>query len=100
MFQSGTQHALRPIAVALLVLIASLLCGAVGLIVGSWYGGNYCNACEFNGLRGYEAAGQLGLLGGSLVGLLLSIALLSMRTHARRRRASAHRGSSSISARR
>lgn len=42
----------------------------VGLAVGVDYGGNFCDRCEFNGVTGYEATGQVGFLVGASVGLL------------------------------
>ncbi len=49
-------------------LVVALLSGVGGLILGSWYGGNYRSSFEFNGVRGYEAFGQIGLAIGTVVG--------------------------------
>ena len=57
----------RMIAVLAAVFIALLL----GLLVGAWFGGNYAEDFQFNGVRGYEATGQIGLLCGVFVLLLL-----------------------------
>lgn len=48
------------------------VCGIIGLIIGAFIGGNYAEQFVFNGVRGYEATGQLGLIFGTLLGLILS----------------------------
>ena len=53
---------------ALLTVLVTLL---LGLLVGAWFGGNYAENFQFNGVRGYEATGQIGLLCGVFVLLLL-----------------------------
>jgi uncharacterized membrane protein YeaQ/YmgE (transglycosylase-associated protein family) len=58
---------LRIIGVLATVIITLLL----GLLVGAWFGGNYAENFQFNGVRGYEAASQVGLLCGAFVLLLL-----------------------------
>lgn len=60
------------VVVALAAVIGGLVCAVVGLGIGANYGGNYCNTCAFNGQRGYETTGQIGLLVGAAVGLCLS----------------------------
>ena len=40
----------------------------IGLVVGVTYGGNYATDFEFNGLRGYEATGQIGAVFGFVAG--------------------------------
>ena len=57
----------RIIGVLATVIIAMFL----GLLVGAWFGGNYAEDFQFNGVRGYEATGQVGLLCGVFVLLLL-----------------------------
>lgn len=57
----------RMIGVLATVIIALLL----GLLVGAWFGGNYAEDFQFNGVRGYEATGQVGLLCSVFVLLLL-----------------------------
>jgi hypothetical protein len=55
-----------------LVIVAGLLGGIavaiLGLIVGAAYGGNYASQFEFNGVRGYEATGQIGAIVGFVSG--------------------------------
>jgi len=46
-------------------------CMMLGWLAGAWFGGNYAENVRFNGLRGYEATGQIGLLCGIFVLLLL-----------------------------
>jgi predicted MFS family arabinose efflux permease len=56
--------------VAALVLIFP--CITLGILVGAWFGGNYAENVQFNGVRGYEATGQIGMLVTIFVLLLLS----------------------------
>jgi hypothetical protein len=57
---------LRVFAIVLIGLVAS----GIGLIIGALFGGNYAQQFVFNGVRGYEATGQLGLILGALIGLI------------------------------
>jgi hypothetical protein len=78
------------IVVAVAAVAGGLVCGVLGLVVGGDYGGNYCNTCEFNGVRGYEATGQIGFLVGEAVGFGLSawgVFALLRRRNARQLRA-------------
>ncbi len=36
----------------------------IGMLVGAWFGGNYAENFQFNGVQGYEATSQIGLLCG------------------------------------
>ena len=57
----------------LLAVIASgMIYGIAGLISGANFGGNYAVDFTFNGVRGYEAMGQIGLIVGTIGGGLLS----------------------------
>jgi hypothetical protein len=58
------------IVVAVAAVVGGLVTGAVGLVVGGNYGGNHCSSWEFNGVRGYEATGQIGLLIGEVIGFV------------------------------
>ena len=49
-------------------LIGGLVVAVVGFVVGATYGGNHATDFEFNGLRGYEATGQIGMLLGFIAG--------------------------------
>jgi hypothetical protein len=51
-------------------LAVILPCMILGCLVGAWFGGNYAENVRFNGVRGYEATGQIGMLC-SIFGLLL-----------------------------
>jgi uncharacterized membrane protein YphA (DoxX/SURF4 family) len=53
------------------VLTTVVLTLLLGVLVGAWFGGNYAEAFQFNGVRGYEATGQIGLLCGVFVLILL-----------------------------
>ncbi len=52
----------------LAIIVAGLLCGIVGLTIGAYIGGNYAVDFTFNGVRGYEAVGQLGFIFGAIGG--------------------------------
>lgn len=56
----------------LAVILAGGVSGIIGLIVGALIGGNYARQFVFNGVRGYEATGQLGFIFGVLIGLISS----------------------------
>lgn len=56
--------------------VVGLACGIAGWLVGAYIGGNYAVDFTFNGIRGYEAVGQLGFIfsfigGGILCWLIL-----------------------------
>jgi hypothetical protein len=63
-----------------IVIASGLGFGFLGLLIGAYIGGNFAETFTFNGVRGYEATGQLGFLAGIVVGLALSIFLLSKRS--------------------
>jgi predicted MFS family arabinose efflux permease len=52
------------------VILVGVVFGIIGLIVGALIGGNYAQQFVFNGVRGYEATGQLGLTIATLIGLI------------------------------
>jgi len=54
---------------ALAVISPSLI---LGWLVGAWFGGNFAENVRFNGVRGYEATGQISMLCVIFVLLLLS----------------------------
>jgi hypothetical protein len=45
-------------------------------MVGMDLGGNYFSSFEFNGVRGYEATGQLGAIIGGLIGAIFGVSLM------------------------
>ena len=57
---------------ALLILSVGLILGMVGMLIGALIGGNYATEFQFNGVRGYEATGQLGFVIGAAIGVLVS----------------------------
>ena len=59
---------LRNIVGVLAVVSPSLI---LGWLAGAWFGGNYAENVRFNGVRGYEATGQIGMLCSIFVLLLL-----------------------------
>jgi hypothetical protein len=56
------------VQVVLAGLIGGIALAILGWIVGATYGGNYATNFEFNGLRGYEATGQIGAILGFVCG--------------------------------
>jgi hypothetical protein len=58
----------RLVYVVLAGVLGGLVVGALGLIGGATYGGNHATGFEFNGLRGYEATGQIGAILGFVTG--------------------------------
>jgi membrane protease YdiL (CAAX protease family) len=64
----------------IVVLISGLLFGAMGLFSGAYIGGNYAQNFSLFGVRGYEAAGQLGFILGAIMGVVVSISFLRNRS--------------------
>lgn len=60
-------------------LIAGLILGIIGMLVGALIGGNFATWVEFNGVRGYEATGQIGFIIFALVGVVTSWRLMEKR---------------------
>ncbi len=58
-------------------LIVGFVFGVIGMLVGAWFGGNFATEFVFNGVRGYEAAGQIGFILFALVGAVISWRLLA-----------------------
>jgi len=52
-------------------MIGGLVFGSIGLSVGAWFGGNFASEFVFNGVRGYEATGQIGFILFALVGSII-----------------------------
>jgi hypothetical protein len=55
------------------VIGITLVSGIIGLVIGSHIGGNYAQDFIFDGVRGYEATGQLGFILCAVAGLFLSV---------------------------
>jgi hypothetical protein len=51
-------------------LVIGFVLGVIGLFIAMYIGGNYAEDFVFNGVRGYEATGQIGFILGSLIGLI------------------------------
>ena len=62
------------------VIGGSLLLGLVGMVVGAYIGGNFAESFVFNGVRGYEATGQLGFWVGIIAGVALGVLVLKKRS--------------------
>ena len=56
----------------LVVIVIGFISGVIGLIIGALIGGNYAEQFVFNGVRGYEATGQVGFILGILTGSISS----------------------------
>ena len=57
---------------AFVSLIVGFILGAIGMLVGAWLGGNFATGFVFNGVRGYEATGQIGFILFALIGMVTS----------------------------
>jgi hypothetical protein len=55
-----------------IILVIGIVSGLMGWVIGALIGGNYAEQVVFNGVRGYEATGQVGFILGMLTGLFLS----------------------------
>ena len=55
----------------LFMLVIGFVLGVIGLFVAMYIGGNYAEDFVFNGVRGYEATGQIGFILGGTIGLIL-----------------------------
>lgn len=64
----------------IIVLISILGLGILGWLIGAYIGGNVVQDFIFNGVRGYEATGQLGSIVGSSLGFILSIFAMFLRS--------------------
>ena len=71
---------LKLILKGIVVLISGLTFGAMGLFLGAYIGGNYAQNFSLFGVRGYEAAGQLGFILGAIMGVVVSISFLRNRS--------------------
>jgi flagellar basal body-associated protein FliL len=56
----------RKIWRTIIIIVVILVTLVLGMLIGAWFGGNYAQDFQFNGVRGYEATAQLGLICGSL----------------------------------
>ncbi len=50
-------------------LVIGFVLGVIGLFIAMYIGGNYAEDFVFNGVRGYEATGQIGFIVGGVIGL-------------------------------
>lgn len=62
-----------------IIVLSGLLLGVAGLITGAYIGGNFLMGFTFNGVRGYEAIGQVGFFAGLIIGIALGVVLIQMR---------------------
>ncbi len=53
-----------------LTLVIGFGLGVIGLFIAIYIGGNYAEDFVFNGVRGYEATGQIGFIIGGIIGLV------------------------------
>jgi hypothetical protein len=51
-------------------LVIGFVLGIIGLFIAMYIGGNYAEDFVFNGVRGYEATGQIGFIIGGMIGLI------------------------------
>jgi len=62
---------LRTILRVFLTLVIGFVLGVIGLFISMYIGGNYAEDFVFNGVRGYEATGQIGFIIGGVIGLIM-----------------------------
>ena len=55
-----------------IVVFSALVLGLLGLLIGAYIGGNFAQGFQFLGVRGYEAASQVGFIVGAALGALIS----------------------------
>ena len=60
----------------LAVILIGMVSGIMGWIIGALIGGNFAEQVVFNGVRGYEATGQIGSILGASMGFLSSARVL------------------------
>ena len=54
-----------------LTFVIGFVLGVIGLFISMYIGGNYAEDFVFNGVRGYEATGQIGFIIGGVIGLIM-----------------------------
>lgn len=80
---------LREIIIMIGGLLTSTILGVItGLYISAFIGGNYMTAFEFNGVRGYEATGQIGAFVGFVIRPILGIIIALMIDHRKRSKVS------------
>ena len=63
---------LKILGKAAIVVLSGLILGLIGMLIGALIGGNFATGFQFNGVRGYEATGQVGFILGAAIGVLVS----------------------------
>ncbi len=71
---------LKSVLKGIAVIASGLFFGALGLFLGAYIGGNFAQDFTLFGVRGYEAAGQLGFILGCIIGIAVSILFLRNRS--------------------
>ena len=71
---------LKLILKGVVIITSGLFLGALGLFLGAYIGGNFAQDFALFGVRGYEAAGQLGFILGAIMGIAVSILFLRNRS--------------------
>ena len=69
----------KTLAGLVVVIFSTIVSAAIGLFIGALIGGNFFPNFVFLGLRGYEAVGVLGLILGSILGIIAPIFLFGSR---------------------
>jgi hypothetical protein len=60
------------VLVGVAAVVGGLFLGILGMAIGADFGGKFCDPCEFNGVTGYEATGQVGFFIGTPLGFIVS----------------------------
>ncbi len=61
---------LKTVLRVFVTLVIGFVLGVIGLFIAMYIGGNYAEDFVFNGVRGYEATGQIGFIVGGVIGLI------------------------------
>lgn len=72
---------LKLVIKGLVTIVSGLFFGALGLFIGAYLGGNYAQEFSLMGVRGYEAAGQVGFILGAIMGVMVSLIILQNRSN-------------------
>lgn len=75
----------KKIIFSIIELLVRVIVGAfLGVVIGAFIGGNFMTDFQFNGVQGYEATGQIGILLGFLIGIIMGVrkALKTLRGNA------------------
>jgi LPXTG-motif cell wall-anchored protein len=77
--QKGELQMFKTLLHVAVIIVIGFISGAIGMLIGALIGGNFAEQFVFNGVQGYEATSQVGLILGALIGLISGWLLLFKR---------------------